>query len=200
MTSTRLRLLGAVGAGVMAVLLLAGPVAAQDGPYGSTTTTRPDGGPRPSCRLNPGAVAPGSSSSARVTAVPRGSTVRIFFAGEQVAEAEASGPGSSARVNVNVPYTVPEVDPGSYPVTAVGETFTAPCGEQRVEGESEVRGAQVPRGGGGSGSLPRTGLTVGLLLAVALALIVGGRALLEGARRRRQTAGLTRSGPADRRP
>lgn len=193
MRPTWRRHLAALFAGLVAALLLATPAAAQDGPYGSTSTTRPSPGPRPSCRLTASVVTPGSTTVARVNAAPRGSTVRIFFNGEQVAEAEAEGPGTSPHVNVDIPYTVPDVEPGSYPVAAVGATFTASCGTQRVEGEAEVGGEQVERGGsrsGGvlSGSLPRTGLAIGLLLAVALALIVAGRALLESSRERGRTA------------
>jgi hypothetical protein len=196
MRPTWRRQLVALAAGLVAALMVVAPVAAQDDPYGSTSTTRPTPGPRPSCRVDARSVTPGSTTVARVHAAPRGSTVRIFFNGEQVAEAQADGPGSSPQVNVDIPYTVPDVEPGSYPVTAVGATFTASCGNQRVEGETEVAGEQIVRdaddSGGGTGvlggSLARTGLTVGLLVAVALALILGGRGLLDGSRKRGQQA------------
>ena len=190
MSRARRRHLLAMLAGLVAVLMLAAPAAAQDDPYGGTSTTRPAPGPRPTCRVKPDSVTPGSTAVARVNAVPRGSTVRVTFDGEQVAEAQADGPGSSPHVNIDIPYTVPDVEPGSYEVTAVGATFTASCGSQRVEGE--VLGDQIerdPDGSGGGvlgGSLPATGLTVGLLVAVAVALILGGRVLLDRSRKRGQ--------------
>jgi hypothetical protein len=191
MGPTRRRHLAALGAGLVAVLMLAAPAAAQEDPYGSTSTTHATG-PQPSCRLDEPSVTPGSTTVAHVHAAPRGSTVRIFFDGEPVAEAQANGPGSSPQVNIDISYTVPDVDPGSYEVTAVGATFTASCGNQSVEGETVVGGKQVERDsvdsrgatGGLGGSLPRTGLAIGMLLAAAVALILGGRALLDRARLR----------------
>jgi len=178
MASTRRRRTAAVLFGFVAVFVLASPVAAQDDPYGGTTTTHPPRGPRPSCRVQGGSVTPGSTAVARVHAAPRGSTVQIFFDGERVAEGRADGPGRSQQVNTDISYTVPDVEPGSYPVTAVGASFTASCGDQRVKGGTEVDGEQIgSETARGSGSLPTMWLAIGVLVVVALARILAGHAI-----------------------
>lgn len=190
----------AVVALLFAVLVPAGLAGAQDDPYGSTTTTSAAPGPTPSCRLSASTSAAGDTVVAQVQHAPRGGTLRVLFDGEPVAEAVAEGPGESPWVNVDIPFTVPEREPGTYPVTVVGAQMTASCGSSSTPdsgGSAEVRGLTISRGfdgpspsasGGGLGALPKTGAGVLLLLAIALALVLVGRPLVTAARRRRAAA------------
>jgi LPXTG-motif cell wall-anchored protein len=137
-----------------------------------------------------------------VSNVPVGEHVRILFDGDQVgsgdAEADAvanarssvvrfggaSVPAGVATATVVIDFVVPSRPQGTYIVTAVGATFTAPCGPG-IGGEFGVLATTT---GGDDGSLPKTGIYVGVLVAVALALLVAGRALLVASRRRRRRA------------
>jgi hypothetical protein len=186
------------------LVLAVGPVPpadAGDGPYGPTTTTEPPAGADPTCSLNKGSGVPGDRVTASVTNVPVGQVVRIFFDGEEVARSEAGAEvvanGRSTVVllggtvvaagvettTVTIDFNVPDVDPGRYAVAAVGDTFTSACGSGEG-GEFAVLASRVGGGSGGDDSLPKTGIYVALLVAVALALVLGGRALLGASRRR----------------
>lgn len=114
-------------------------------------------------------------------------SVRLLFDGQQVAQGTAQGPGSSPQVNFDMSFTVPDVEPGQYEVTAVGTTFTVRCTGPAGRG-FEVLGADQSRGIGGEGgfSLARTGIYVALLFAVAVALLLVGCVLVSRARRRQK--------------
>lgn len=199
---------------VSLLIVLLGPAsiaAAQDpsDPYGgTTTTTATDPGPRPSCTLRTSAAAPGSTATVRVEAAPRGTTIEVRFDGASVASETATGPGSSPRVDVDIDFTVPsDASPGEHTVIAVGADFSAACGTAN-SGGVEVLGAEQSQGGGdgGGSALPHTGVYVAVLVAVGLALLVAGRALLEAGRRRRRREAhaprrhLASSGSSSRRP
>lgn len=194
-------LAAAVGAVVALAAFCASPGAAQDGdPYGGTTTT--GGGPTPAatCELSMTSGDAGASVTATVRNVQFGETVRMLFGGTEVARATAPLQSQSVgapvllggqvlaqqatRATVSVDFVVPDVEPGSYLVTAVGVDFTAEC---TFEGGGfdvvDVLGDAVTRGGGRS--LARTGMYVLLLLVIGAALVLVGRALLEESRRRR---------------
>ncbi len=174
-----------VAAVLLAVGVLASPARAQDGgntPYGGTSTTIDDG-PEASCRLRARVLSPGETATAQVKAVARGTHVEIRFDGEVVAEEDASGPGSSPRLNMEIDFVVPaDAGPGEHTVTAVAPSFTLSC-QAPGGGDLEVRGASVERGDAG-GSLPKTGVYIALLVVVALALLVAGRAFVEASRQR----------------
>jgi hypothetical protein len=173
--------------------LWAGPAAAQDDPYGSTSTTGGNG-TQPSCQLRTRSAHPGETVTVRLRAIPRGEEVEVRLDGEVVARATASSSGSSPRVSFDVDFVVPsDTVSGEHDVTAVGAAFTASCttgnGDRlEVQADSEVRGIQQDRGG----SLPRTGIYIALLLAVAVALLLVGRAVLKESRRRARAAALDR--------
>ena len=177
---------------VLATVAAAPAGAQDDDPYGSTTTTAKHG-QRPSCRLRTEAGEVGSQASVTVKRVDRGATVRVLFDGRQVAEADATAPGSSAQVNVDIDFTVPEAEPGTHEVTAVGADFTASCRTAHGDGfqvvaSGEVLASEVTRPeSSDGGSLPRTGMYFGLVLA-ALALLVVGWVLLAGSKRRGDAA------------
>ncbi|MFL6206859.1 MAG: hypothetical protein ACJ739_16075 [Acidimicrobiales bacterium] len=172
---------------VLALPTLAHAAPAGDGPYGSTTTTA-DHGPQPSCRLRETTVAAGGTATARLKAVPRNSQVEIRFDGEVVAEDTATGPGSSPRVNTDIDFVVPaDAEPGDHDVTAVGAEFTAPCGTLTTP-DGEVLGETITNDGNGSGSLPKTGVYVALLLVIGVALVIVGRAVVEASRQRARAA------------
>lgn len=205
--ATLVALMVALGVGLS---IPSGPVGAQQDPPGRPTTTAPYGsssttstppGQTPSCLLRTEAGAVGTRASVTVRSVARGSTIRLLFDGRQVAEAEATGPGRSKRTNVDIDFTVPESRPGMHRVTAVGADFTAACQTSRGEdfevvADGAVLGAQVTQDQSG-GSLPRTGIYLAILLAAAaVGLLLLGRALLTGSKRRAaaSTASRTRTG------
>jgi hypothetical protein len=183
----------------VAASITGAPASAQEDPYGNTTTTSAPPGHTPSCRLRTESGEVGSRASVTVQSVARGSTVRLLFDGLPVAEEEATGPGSSPRTNVDIDFTVPPARPGMHEVTAVGADFSASCRTSQgsgfeVVGEARVLSAHVTRGDSGGSSLPRTGVYLGLLLAVAIGLLLLGRVLLAGSRRRAGASTARRAG------
>lgn len=201
-TARRRAAIGAlVAACCIALLGVVGPAAAQD-PYGGTTTTSTTEPPElePACALSLTAGAPGASASVRVTNVPLGATVRILLGGSEVGRATAPVQGQAAVTTLDIAFTVPDLAPGRYLATAVGADFTLRCGPD-ADGLFEVLGSSQGQGGSGvgGGSLPRTGIYVGLLLALALALFLAGRALLSASRRRAEQAERAPAAPAARR-
>ena len=201
--------------------LVASPAAAQDpDPYGATTTTAPIDF-FPTCHYTLDASAPGTAASLTVTNVPFGSTVRVLVGGVEAgrataplaAQAASAGvlfggaalPAQAATTTLVIPFTVPDLPPGVYQVTAVGADFTLTCDQETIEvlgGGGSDGGADSGTDGGkdsgGLGSLPRTGIYVGLLLASALILLLVGRALTEASRRKREEAERRARGEARR--
>jgi hypothetical protein len=171
--------------GVLTSLSVA-PASGQEDPYGNTTTTTEHPGGKRTCQLRTESGEVGSRATVTVKGVTRGSTIRVLFDGQPVAEAEATAPGSSPQVNVDIDFTVPPAEPGMHEVTAVGADFSASCRTSHGDGfdvVGEVLGAEVTRDGGGS-SLPRTGLYLGALVAVAVGLLLVGRVLVTRSKRR----------------
>jgi hypothetical protein len=193
----------AIALAIALALVGAAPAAAQDGPYGSTSTTRGPG-TQPSCQLRTRAAAPGETVTVHLRAISRGDQVEVRLDGEVVAQATAPSSGSAPRVNFNIDFVVPsDTEPGQHAVTAVGAGFTASCrtanGDDLQVAGSEVLSSGVERGGGG-GSLPRTGMYIALLVALALVLLVVGRAVLTESRRRARSVTLDVHGPTPRTP
>lgn len=173
------------------LLLLQAPAGAQEDPYGSTTTTTTEPtGVEASCQLSTDVASTGAQVTATIAGVPVGETVRLLFGGAEVGRTTADqSDGQSAVTTVQIRFTVPDVDDGTYLVAAVGATFTAECNAGFRAGTAEVLGFTVERGAGspgssGRGSLARTGVAIALLVAVALALLIVGRAALDTARQR----------------
>ena len=182
----------------------AAPAGAQDGgPYGSTTTTGGKG-TRPACQLRTEVAAPGDTVTVHLKAIPRGDTVEIRLDGERVARATATSAGAPPRVSFDVDFVVPAgTAPGSHSVTAVGADFNVDCKTKRGEDLTVVEGAVLSKGesrGGGGGSLARTGMYLALLLAVALGLLVVGRAVLAESRRRARSVTIDVHDRPTRRP
>ena len=171
----------------IAVVALAGPAHAGEGPYGPTTTDPPQGGADASCSLSIEVGAPGDTGTATVTQVAAGQLVRVLFGGVEGGRGEAPADAPGGRATVSIAFTVPQLDSGEYLVTAVSTTFTAECSVGF--GVTEVAGAIVDRPGDGNiGPLPKTGVYIALLVAVAVALLVVGRSLLAASRRQRRRA------------
>lgn len=165
------------------VLLSAAPAAAQDDdPYGGTTTTTEAPEVVPACELDLTAGAPGTQAMVTVTSVPAGGTVRILFAGDEVARGTAPLQGSTT---LELAFTVPSMAEGRYLVTAVGADFTLTCSPG--DGTFEILSASESRAPGAS-ALPRTGVYAALFVVVALVLLVAGRSLLKASQRRRREA------------
>lgn len=188
-----------------AIVLLASPAGAQDDSYpdGATEPTNPEPSGEVTCELSVEAGEPGDEVTAVVRNVPPAGGVRILFDGTEVASTTEGG------AEVRVTFVVPDVDPGSYTVVASGPTFSVECSASFTVGDTtEVAGEQVERpgddgsddggddgsavggestsrGSGGGGALPFTGAELGLLVAVALAMLVGGWRLRSAAKRRR---------------
>lgn len=212
------RLRAAIGATVagccLALVGAVGPVGAQD-PYGGTTTTTTTADPElvAACALGLTAGAPGATASVRVTNVPFGATVRVLLDGSEVGRGTAPVQGQSVGAPVafggqalvaqattttlDISFTVPDLAPGRYLVSAVGADFTLRCTSD-TDDLFEVLGSSRGREGVASGSLPRTGVYVALLLVIAVVLIVAGRTLLHRSRRRQTAARRDRSGPHPR--
>jgi hypothetical protein len=202
MTTRRLAGLVAVIA-VALVVTLSAPAWAGDDPYGSTTTTTVAPGETPSCNLDVGEGPPGAAVTATVGDVPLGTTVRILFDGQEVGRATADDTAANAAspvvvfggrtlgagtatATVEIDFVVPARDPGRYAVVAVGPAFTSTCtfGSQ---GDFGVLAAGAATDGGDEGSLPKTGVYIGILVAIGIALVVVGRTVLAASRRRRST-------------
>ena len=115
-----------------------------DGPYGGTTTTT-DRGPQPSCQLQAESAPPGGTVDRAAQGRARGSRVEIRFDGEVVAEATATGPGASPRVNIDISFVVPaDAAPGDHQVTAVGSRLHGVVRNARTR--RGCRGARVRAG------------------------------------------------------
>jgi hypothetical protein len=177
-------------AAIAAALLLVGlatPAVGGEPPYGGTSTTTTGEGGGVTCDLSASRGSSGQTATATVEGVTVGETVRIVFDGEEVAREVATA------TTVVIEFTVPERPRGSYEVAAVGDTFTTSCG--RTGGRfTIVQGATTERGDAGGGSLPRTGIYVGLLVAVALGLLLLGRALLRARHHREASSSVPRAG------
>src|SRR5262249_23158152 len=90
----------------------------------------------------------------------------------------AALPAAEDSTTVSIEFTVPEkAAVGTHIITAVGGTFTCFCNPR---GEFTVLAA------GGTGGLARTGVEAGLVIVVALALLLVGRALVTASRQRRR--------------
>ncbi len=159
-------------------LLLAAPAAgAQDDPYGSTTTTAgAPPGQTVTCELEVLQARPGDALSATVQGLPPGGEARLLVGGTDV------GGTTTGRID----FLVPELAPGTHLVTAVGVGFAVTC-HAGLDGVEVLAGTitRAPRSGG-LGALPRTGDFVGLMVAVAVALLLVGRALVEASAERRR--------------
>jgi hypothetical protein len=191
---TRARIAAAL-IGAVALPLMAAPVAsAQTDPYGSTTTTAPVREVTATCGLSLGQGRPGDTITATVGGVFFGETVRILFDTTVVAQTTAplaaastggavlfggtavAGQDDDVSTTVTLKFQVPKgADSGTHVVSAVGDTFTCFC---NPEGHFKVLGDT-------GSSLARTGVEVGLLAAIALALLVLGRGLVTTAKARR---------------
>ena len=195
-----------VGACVLglAAITPARPAAAQevcDPAYGCEPPP-PQGPPAPvppECTASPTEGEVGARIDVTVTNVPGGSSVDLRFDGTVVATGSAP-PGEASDVAMS--FTVPETNPGRHSLIAVGAGFQADCafatgGVAVLAGGAEAPGGGAGIGGVGGGSLARTGIAIALLVAIGLALVVGGRAALESSRRSRRRAALARSVPTE---
>ena len=191
-TSTRVAL------GLMAGLLLlafAAPTAdAQQDPYGSTTTTSSPRIVEATLSLQPVEGRVGDTVVATVGGVFFGESVDILFDGVVVGRTKAPGvfaqsAGAPVQFNgaalaaqsddisttVKVTFSVPNAKAGAHRVAAVGDTFIVEKGFTVLDAKKD------------GGKLPRTGIYAALLVAIALALIVGGRAFIAASKVRRGT-------------
>jgi hypothetical protein len=154
----------------------------------STPTTAPTEG-TPSCSLSASSATPGSRVDVLVQSVPDGTSIDILFGGNVVAHGTAGASSAATKGSIGLSFTVPSVPPGSYPVEAVGAGVNLECGAGDGADGFGVLGTGGEQGGDqgrGGGSLARTGIAVGVLVAVAIGLIVVGRVVLAGSRRRQR--------------
>jgi hypothetical protein len=189
--------LGTVALLVAAVVLLTAPAAGaqDDDPYGGTTTTE---APQvvPACELGVTVGAPGVQALVTLTSVPAGATVRILLDGDEVARdtAPLQEDGGPATTTMEIPFTVPDVAPDTYTVTAVGADFTVVCEPDGQFGVLDAEQQRLPGVFGGITGLPRTGIYAALLVVIALVLVVAGRTLLGASRRRKEAERRARAG------
>jgi hypothetical protein len=177
----------AIAAVATAGLAAAAPSAgAQEDPYGGTTTTTAAGA-SVGCELHASSGTVGSSASVTVRDVKPGAHVRVLFDGEEVAEATADAE-SNGPADLDIAFEVPSRAPGSYEVFAVGPSFSARCATAAGVAAYEVVRGVAGGGGGSSGFLPRTGVELVALIALACTVIAVGLQLRATARRRRGAA------------
>jgi hypothetical protein len=179
---------------VVPTLVLAPSAGAQDPTYGPTTTTAVPT-VEAACSLSLSSAKPGTEVTATVSGVFFGEHVIIQFDGKQVGETRAPLAASAAtagtRFNgaalaaaplsttVKVKFKVPaSAAVGTHTVNAVGDTFTCFCNP----------GGKFTVLASGKGKLASTGVEAALVLVVAAALLIAGRALLFGSRQRRRSA------------
>lgn len=187
-----------------AVVLGAAPATAQtcDPAYGCPPTIPSTTAPPTTCSVEAEIVTSGDLVDVAVFDAPANALVDLTFDGQVVATGRANASGDAT-----ITFTVPDgTGEGSHTVFAVGAGFSANCGT--VQGAAVLGGGEDAggggSGGGGSGgagagagrgsdgvlggSLARTGIEIGLLLAVALVLVLAGHRFLRSARRRRRRA------------
>lgn len=148
---------------------------------GPTTTAPPAG---PSCGIALETSIVDAEVTATVRNVPAGGTVRLLFAGREVARATNNGGVQSIRAmpaqaaDLTMTFTVPDLPPGVYTVVAVGDTFTVTCtgngfSIQGVAGSGGDRDGNG-NGDGGGGALAFTGASILGLVLLGLALLAIG--------------------------
>lgn len=194
--------LAAVVAGVGLLFLLGVPASAQAPPGGGGSSCDPAYGcqpppssspPAPACSVSSKIVAPGQSLTARIERLTPGTEVTLLFDGSAVGRATATTRPGQTSASADVNFVVPsDARPGQHTLVfsgagvscdATGGTGLTVAAGVAVLGESTTR---VGAGTGVGGSLARTGITIAVLLAVAVALLAVGWRLVQGARRRRR--------------
>lgn len=176
---TTWRLTVAVGSLSALTFLAPTPAGAQQDPYGNTTTTTvPDRGVSPTCSSELTVGSSGDPGEARVEHVASGGTVRLLIGGAEAGRATAPSAAEASTTTIEIPFTIPDLPPGQHTVVAVGVDFTLTCDPDGLEvlGATEVRDR---------GLLPRTGISLALLVVVAVVLLIVGLRVREAARRRR---------------
>lgn len=153
---------------------------AQEDPYGPTSSTAPPSSVDPTCTTTVSGTV-GSEQTATVQNVPFGATVRVLIDGREAGRATAPSAFQESTTTLNVPFTVPDLEPGAYSLVAVGVDFTLSC---TSDGMFDVLAASAGSGDDGD-DLAFTGFDVLLLLVIAMALILIGRMLVRRTRSRR---------------
>lgn len=189
-STVRALVAAAVALGALALVHAPPATAAQCDPVYGCTPTTPAPPPPTVCRLDTDAVVAGQIVNAFVSEAPANAVIEITFDGTVVGTGQASPAGEAT-----IAFTVPAgIQPGEHAVFAVGAGFSADCGTvDSVEvlsgggSNPDVEGGGAARSSGGR-SLARTGIEIGLLLAIALVLLLAGDRLVRMARRRRRRA------------
>jgi len=195
-----------LAAPLLALAVAAAPAGAQDAedPYGPTSTTStPEPPPEVevTCEVELEVGVPGAEGLVRIENGPAGIEVRVLVGGTEAGRGTLpeAAPGEPAPP-ATVPFTVPDLPDGTYPVSVVALDLTIECGSEGLADE-QVQGVTIRRrpsgtltGGGtirvplpgvGAVELPATGVAVGVLVAMGVALVVVGRSLLERERAQR---------------
>lgn len=202
----RARRRAALAGPLLALALAAAPAAAQDpedpyGPTSTTSTTEPPPELEATCSVELEVGVPGTQGLVRIENGPGGIEVRVLVGGAEAGRGTTpKAPPGEPAPPATIPFTVPDLPDGDYPVSVVGLDFTLECG---VEGlaDQDVAGVRVrrrpPAAGGATGSggtlrvplpgvgaveLPATGVAAGVLVAMAVALAVVGRSLIQSSR------------------
>lgn len=199
----RLRLAVLVVALLSAFVFANPPAAAQTDPGDcypdgceTTTTTTDPGLPDPTCELSLRAGPVGAEVVATVRDVPLGLAVRILVDGVEMAS--GANDDGQAVDDVVMTFDVPDLEPGSYSIVAVGTGFTITCGVGGLDvlgsGASLGPGSAQAGGSGGGGSgavagddgaLAFTGAEIAGLVSLALALLAVGAYLVRRTRQNR---------------
>lgn len=146
------------------------------------------------CSVEGGVFVAGDFVDVQVQGAQAGAAIDVTLDGNPVGSGTANADG-----NATITFAVPDGTPGgTHRVFAQGAGFAADCGTIQtgeVLSETQTRSANSvsatshsgASGSGGSG-LARTGMELGLYLAIALVLVLVGSRLVQMARRRRRRA------------
>ncbi len=169
---------------VLSALFAPALAGAQEDPYGTTETTAPPAVEGIVCQFDLEAAAAGTVVTATVSGrFAESGDVNITFNGEVVASEPVQGGATEQEVTLR--FSVPNLPPGTYDVSATGPGFTEPCGRGTF---TITGGTGVNQGGSGGGSLARTGAELAPWVLAGLALLGVGAYLVRQSRRRQHLA------------
>src|SRR5690606_9423248 len=106
---------------------------------------------------------PGTSGLVRIENGPGGIEVRVLVGGTEAGRGTLpDAPEGEPAPPTTVPFTVPDLPDGDYPVSVVALDLTIECGMEGVADDAAVQGVRITRPagptGGGSGSAIRVPL------------------------------------------
>jgi hypothetical protein len=149
-------------------------------PTGEVCSPAPPPPIDPRCSLSSYAAVPGETVVAHLEHVPDGTSATLTFDGTVVGSGTATAKNGETSGSLDISFVVPDGPPDPHHVVFSGAGF------QCVASSDFVLGLSITRRPGSSGPLTRTGVDVGILVAIGLALVLAGLQFRRVARRRRR--------------